>query len=193
MAIEKYLEHLPKINPKSYIADSAVVMGMVELDEGTSVWPNATMRGDVNYIKMGKFSNVQDNAVVHVAAQPCPTIIGDHVTIGHGAIVHACIIEDNCLIGMGAVVLDGAIIGRGSIVGAGAVVAPGKIIPPYSKVMGIPGKVLATMTEEDEQERIKHARRYWNLASQYIEGGEAYMLDEPEIPIETDEPYQKYL
>ncbi len=90
MAIEKYLEHLPKINPKSYIADSAVIMGMVELDEGTSVWPNATMRGDVNYIKMGKFSNVQDNAVVHVAAQPCPTIIGDHVTIGHGAIVHGC-------------------------------------------------------------------------------------------------------
>ncbi len=187
------MEHLPKINPKSYIADSAVIMGMVELDEGTSVWPNATMRGDVNYIKMGKFSNVQDNAVVHVAAQPCPTIIGDHVTIGHGAIVHACIIEDNCLIGMGAVVLDGAIIGRGSIVGAGAVVAPGKIIPPYSKVMGIPGKVVATMTEDDEQERIKHARRYWNLAAQYIEGGEAYMLDEPEIPIETDEPYQKYL
>ena len=94
---------------------------------------------------------------------------------------------------MGAVVLDGAIIGRGSIVGAGAVVAPGKIIPPYSKVMGIPGKVVATMTEDDEQERIKHARRYWNLAAQYIEGGEAYMLDEPEIPIETDEPYQKYL
>ena len=97
MAIEKYLEHLPKINPKSYIADSAVIMGMVELDEGTSVWPNATMRGDVNYIKMGKFSNVQDNAVVHVAAQPCPTIIGDHVTIGHGAIVHACIINRSCI------------------------------------------------------------------------------------------------
>lgn len=193
MTVKKYLEHLPKIDPVTYVDDSAVIMGMVELAKGVSVWPNVTIRGDVNYIKIGEYSNVQDNAMVHVAAQPCPTIIGSHVTIGHSAVVHACVIEDNCLIGMGAVVLDGAIIGHGSIVGAGAVVPPGKIIPPYSKVMGIPGKVAAAMTEEDEQERISHARRYWNLAACYIEGGEKYMLDEPEIPLLTTELYQKYL
>ena len=113
MVQEKYLEHEPKIAGKTYIADSAVIVGMVEIGENSSVWPNVTMRGDVNYIKMGKFSNVQDGSVVHVAAQPCPTIIGDYVTIGHGAIVHACVIEDNCLIGMGSVILDGAIIGHG--------------------------------------------------------------------------------
>lgn len=193
MNLQKYLEHTPKVHEISYVADSAVLMGMVELDEGVSVWPNVTIRGDVNYIKIGKYSNVQDNSMVHVAATPCPTIIGSHVTIGHSAVVHACIIEDNCLIGMGAVVLDGAIIGRGSIVGAGAVVPPGKIIPPYSKVMGVPGKVVAQLTAEDEQERIRHARRYWNLAACYIPGGEKYKLDEPEIPMETTEIYQKYL
>ena len=115
------------------------------------------------------------------------------VDLCNPALSIACIIEDNCLIGMGATVLDGAVIGHGSIVGAGAVVAPGKIIPPYSKVMGIPGKVMATMTEDDEEERIKHARRYWNLATEYIEGGEKYLLDEPIIPIETEEEYKKYL
>lgn len=193
MTIRKYLEHMPKIHEKSYIADSADIMGMVEIGEGSSIWPNVAVRGDVNFIKMGKFSNVQDCSVVHVAATPCPTIIGDHVTIGHSATVHACVIEDNCLIGMGAVILDGAIIGHGSIIGAGSVVAPGKVIPPYSKVMGIPGKVMGTMTEADEEERIKHARRYWNLACDYVEGSEEWRLEEPEITMETKEIYKKYL
>lgn len=193
MTVEKYLEHEPKIAENTYVADSAVIVGMVEIGENSSIWPNVTMRGDVNYIRMGKYSNVQDGSVVHVAAQPCPTIIGDYVTIGHGAIVHACIIEDNCLIGMGSVILDGAIIGHGSIIGAGSVVPPGKVIPPYSKVMGIPGKVVAELTEEDEVGTIKHSRRYWNLAADYIEGGEALKVDEPEIPLETTEAYKKYL
>ena len=193
MNLQNYLEHTPKVNPISYVADSAVLVGMVEIDEGVSIWPNVTVRGDVNYIKIGKYSNVQDNAMVHVAATPCPTIIGSHVTIGHSAVIHACVIEDNCLIGMGAVVLDGAIIGKGSIVGAGAVVPPGKIIPPHSKVMGVPGKVVAEMTDEDEQERIRHARRYWNLACCYIPDSDKYKLDEPKIPINTAEIYKKYL
>ena len=193
MTIEKYMEHSPKIDEKTYIADSAVIMGMVEIGEGGSIWPNVTVRGDVNYIKIGKYSNVQDNSVVHVAAQPCPTIIGDYVTIGHSATVHACVIEDNCLIGMGSVILDGAIIGHGSIIGAGSVVPPGKVIPPYSKVMGIPGKVVAELTPEDEQGTIRHSRRYWNLATRYIPEGEKYRLDEPEIEMVTEEKYQKYL
>jgi carbonic anhydrase/acetyltransferase-like protein (isoleucine patch superfamily) len=193
MTIEKYLDHSPKIDEKTYVADSAVIMGMVEIGECCSVWPNVTMRGDVNYIKMGKFSNVQDNSVVHVAAQPCPTIIGDYVTIGHSATVHACIIEDNCLIGMGSVILDGAIIGHGSIIGAGAVVPPGKVIPPFSKVMGIPGKVVAQLTPEDEQGTIRHSRRYWNLAADYVKGGDAYKVEEPKVPMETGEAYKKYL
>ena len=167
MAIEKYLEFEPKIAGECFIADSASVVGKVNLGKNTSIWHNAVLRGDVNTITMGDYSNVQDGSVVHVDGK-IPTIIGNYVTIGHGAIIHGCTIEDNCLIGMGAIILDGVVIGKGSIIGAGSVVPPGKEIPPNSLVMGLPAKVVKEIDEERANGNIRHAEHYWRLASDYL-------------------------
>ncbi len=131
----------PKVHPSVYIAPTAVIVGDVTIEEGVSVWDGAVLRGDVSYIVVGKNSNIQDNVVVHVS-HDMPTIIGENVTVGHLAMVHAAKIEDNVIIGIHAVVLDGSEIGEGSVIGAGAVVTPRTKIPPNSLVLGIPGKVV---------------------------------------------------
>ena len=136
----------PTIDEKVYIAAGAQVLGDVTLKEYSSVWHNAVLRGDVNKIVIGRYTNIQDNSVVHVADNYSATI-GDFVTVGHNATVHACIVEDHCLIGMGSTVLDGAVIGRGSIVAAGAVVSPRTIVPPFSLVAGVPAKVVKQLPE----------------------------------------------
>ncbi len=136
----------PKINEKAYSFSTAVLIGDVELKEYASVWPNATLRGDINKVVVGRYSNIQDNSCLHVADN-YGCIVGDYVTVGHSVTLHACTIEDYCLIGMGATVLDGAVIGRGSIVGAGALVTKGTIIPPNSLVVGCPAKVKKTLDE----------------------------------------------
>ena len=136
--------HSPKLHERTYVADGARVIGDVTLGEFSSIWYNCTVRGDVNKITIGRYTNIQDNSVVHVADLH-ETIIGDFVTVGHNAVLHACTVEEHVLIGMGSVVLDGAVIGKGSIVAAGAVVSPHTVIPPYSLVTGIPGKVLKTL------------------------------------------------
>jgi len=164
----------PVMHESSFLAVSADIIGDVVLAEGVNIWNNATVRGDENCIRIGRYTNIQDNCTVHVDTslpgrpEPGPTNIGEYVTIGHGAIIHACTLGDACLIGMGAIVLDGAVIGKGSIVGAGSVVTPGTVIPPYSLVLGIPGKVVKTLPEESISERISHAERYWERAKQYI-------------------------
>lgn len=137
----------PILYKNSYVADSADIIGAVTMEEYSSVWYNCTIRGDVNSIRIGKYSNVQDNSVIHVT-EDYPTIIGDYVTIGHNAIIHGVTVEDHCLIGMGAIVLEGTIIGRGSIIAAGAVVKKGEIIPPNSLVAGVPAKVIKTIPED---------------------------------------------
>ncbi|WP_371379834.1 gamma carbonic anhydrase family protein [Sporomusa aerivorans] len=137
----------PTIHEKTYIADGAKAIGAVTMEEFSSLWYNTVARGDVNRIHIGRYTNVQDNSVVHVADSH-PTIIGDYVTVGHNAIIHGCTIEDHCLIGMGAVVLNGAVIGKGSIIAAGAVVRENQIVPPHSLVVGVPGKVVKSVTEE---------------------------------------------
>lgn len=139
----------PNLHEKSYVAKGAVVVGDVTLGEYGSIWHNASLRGDVDKITIGRYTNIQDNAVVHVSDE-LPAIIGDYVTVGHSAIVHACTVEDHCLIGMGSVVLDGAVIGRGSIIAAGAVVAPRTVIPPFSMVVGVPGKVIKQLPENTD-------------------------------------------
>lgn len=141
---------LPFLDEKTYIAEGAQLTGKVEIDKYGSVWHNTVIRGDVNFIKIGKYTNIQDNCVVHVADEH-PTIIGDYVTIGHRAIVHGSIIEDHCLIGMGAIILDGVKIGRGSIIAAGALVRENQEIPPFSMVMGIPGRIVKTLPENTDK------------------------------------------
>jgi len=135
----------PQIDPTAYVAREAVVMGDVRLAAHSSVWPTAVLRGDINYIEIGEGSNIQDGTIVHLA-EDIPVIVGKLVTVGHRAILHACTVEDECLIGMGAVILDEAIIGRGSIVGANALVTKGTRIPPGSLVMGTPAKVVRALS-----------------------------------------------
>ena len=137
----------PNLDSKTYIADGAHAIGAVTMKEFSSLWYNVVVRGDVNRIEIGRYTNIQDNSVVHVA-DDYPAIIGDFVTVGHNAVIHACTIEEHCLIGMGAVILNGAVIGKGSIIAAGALVRERQIIPPYSLVAGLPGKVLKQVPEE---------------------------------------------
>ena len=164
--IMNFLNFNPRINEDSFIAQNATIIGQVEILEGANIWFGAVLRGDVNTIKIGKFTNVQDNTVVH-CDDDYPTIIGDNVTIGHNSIIHGCIIEDNSLIGMGAIVLNGAKIGSNVIVGAGALVPSNKVIPDNSLVVGSPCKVIRELTNEEIESLKKSAENYYQISKKY--------------------------
>jgi gamma-carbonic anhydrase len=146
--LDTFLRRQPKLGDGVYIARGAVVIGDVTLGEYSSVWYNAVLRGDINRIVIGHHTNIQDNSVVHLADE-FPCFIGNWVTVGHNAIVHACTVGDECLIGMGATVLDGAEIGEQSIIGANALVTQFTKIPPGSMVLGSPAKVVRTLNAEE--------------------------------------------
>jgi carbonic anhydrase/acetyltransferase-like protein (isoleucine patch superfamily) len=151
----------PDFSQAAFIAANAVVIGSVNIAAGVSIWYGAVVRGDIERIDIGEYTNIQDGAILH--GEPgFPTILEDHVTLGHRAVVHAAYIERGSLIGIGAVVLDGVKVGTGSIIGAGAVVT--KDIPPQSLVVGIPGKILRPVTDTEAAELIVHAQRYQKLA-----------------------------
>lgn len=153
----------PRIDPSCFIADSAEVMGSVTIGADSSVWYKAVLRGDVDSISVGCRTNIQDLTMVH-CDEGLPTVIGDDVTIGHSAIIHACTIGNKCQIGMGAIILDGAVIGDGCIIGAGAVVPPRMVVPPLSQVMGIPGRVVKTLAPDKAEAVAEHSRLYAELA-----------------------------
>ena len=157
--LARHLSKTPDIARANWVAANATVVGDVTLGPRSSVFYGAVLRGDIARIVVGEGSNIQDNCVVHLA-DDLDAIIGAWCTIGHGAIVHACTIEDECLIGMGATVLDGARIGARSIVGAGAVVTPRTVIPPGSMVLGAPAKVVKTLTEEQQRALKGWAEKY---------------------------------
>tara|TARA_Y100001968_G_C19240412_1_gene659125 strand:+ start:117 stop:620 length:504 start_codon:yes stop_codon:yes gene_type:complete len=157
----------PNIGNNCFIADSADVIGDVTIGNDSSIWFGTVARADMHYIKIGSKTNIQDNCTVHVTTDIHPTIIGDEVTIGHNVIVHGCTVEDRCLIGMGAIIMDGAIIGEGSLIGAGALISPNTIIPPKSLVVGLPGKVLRQVTDEEFNEIIDRAQHYIDFAKKY--------------------------
>ena len=147
----KHFEHahiLPEIGKETRIAQQAIVSGHVILGDQCSVFPYAVLRGDVNRIVIGNQTNIQEHVVVHVSLD-AETYIGDRVTVGHGAIVHGCRVESDCLIGMHATILDGAVIGHHCIIGANTLITQNKTIPPYSLVLGSPGKVIRTLTHDD--------------------------------------------
>ena len=169
----KFKGNEPKIGKNVLLCDGAKVIGEVEIGNNSSIWYNCVLRGDVNYIKIGENSNVQDCSVVHVwhrdeKSSGYPTIIGDNVTIGHNCIIHACRIEDNCLIGMGSIVMDNANIGKNSIVGAGSVVTKGKNFPPNSLIIGNPAKVVRELTLEEIEEIRNSAIRYVEFAKEFL-------------------------
>jgi gamma-carbonic anhydrase len=168
--LDTFLRKAPTLGQGVYIAQGAVVVGDVTLGDFASVWYNAVLRGDINRIEVGHHSNVQDGAVVHLADQ-FACVIGNYVTVGHSAIVHACTIRDECLIGMGCTILDGAVIGEQSIVGARALVTQGTQIPPGSLVLGAPAKVVRALSPEERQ-RIRYwADKYASNAAYCLENG----------------------
>ena len=167
--IRSYRGALPRIAASAYLDPSAQIIGNVEIGERSSVWCNATLRGDVNTIRIGDDSNVQDNSVLHVDYGEFPLHIGDRVTVGHSVVLHGCTVEDDCLIGIGAIVLNGAIIGRGSVIAAGALVSEGARIPPGSLVMGVPGKVRREVNEIERERFHLNWQRYVDLARHYLD------------------------
>jgi carbonic anhydrase/acetyltransferase-like protein (isoleucine patch superfamily) len=158
----------PTIPATCYVDLSAQVIGDVQLGERSSVWMNAVVRGDVNSIRIGANSNVQDCAVLHGMRYIYPVVVGDWVTIGHNATVHGCIVEDAVLVGMGATILNDARIGEGSIIAAGAVIPEHTVIPPNSLVAGVPGKVRRSLTPADRELILKYARNYLDYSAIYL-------------------------
>lgn len=163
-----YLDTKPMIDETAFVAQGVRVIGDVTIKEGANIWYNTVLRGDEHPIVIGKYTNIQDNCTLHIM-HDWPCIVGDYVTIGHGAIVHGCTVGDNCLIGMGAVVLSYAEIGENSIIAAGSVVTEHAKIPPRSMVMGIPGKVVRQITDEEVKMLRESALNYHALAQRYEE------------------------
>ena len=159
----------PRIHPTAFIDDSAQVIGDVEIGEESGIWMCAVVRGDVNAIRIGRRTNIQDGTIVHAMTGTHQTTIGDSVTIGHGAIIHGCTIEHQCLIGMGAILLNGAHVGTGSIVAAGTLIVENMKVPPKSLVMGSPGKVKRLLTQAEVAEIQMYADRYVGYRLDYME------------------------
>ena len=168
--LDTFLRRQPTLGRDVYLASSAVVVGDVTLGDQASVWYNAVLRGDINRIVVGEGSNIQDNAVLHLA-DDFPCILGRYVTVGHSAIVHACTVEDECLIGMGATILDGAVIGAQSIVGANALVTQGTKVPPGSMVLGSPAKVVRALSQAERDSLKGWAEKYVKNAAYCLRHG----------------------
>jgi len=158
----------PTVDPSAYVDESAQVIGDVHIGSESSVWMNAVIRGDVNAIRIGARTNVQDGAVIHVQTGTHPTTVGDEVTIGHGAIVHGCTIEDRCLVGMGAILLNGVRVGAESIVAAGSLLPENFQVPPRSLVMGSPAKVRRQLTDADVGSIRGYAGNYVRYRLDYV-------------------------
>src|SRR5271154_2072357 len=165
--IRTYLGRAPQIAATAYIDPQAVVIGDVVIGAHSSVWPCAVLRGDVNFIRIGSRTNIQDGSVLHVMRDTNALILGDNVTIGHGVVLHGCTIESRCLIGMGSVILNGAKIGAGSIVAAGTLIPEGTEVPPGSMFMGHPGKLRRALTAAENDSIDHYARNYVKYAETY--------------------------
>jgi carbonic anhydrase/acetyltransferase-like protein (isoleucine patch superfamily) len=165
--IDRYLDLVPSVGAKVLVAPGAALVGDVRLADDSSIWWGAILRGDLAPISVGARSNIQDGTVMHVADQT-PCVVGDEVVVGHRAMLHACRVEDGCLIGMQATILDQAVIGHGSVVGAGALVIQRTVIPPRSLVLGAPAKVVRPLTAEDEAFHRAVAQKYVRLKENYL-------------------------
>jgi carbonic anhydrase/acetyltransferase-like protein (isoleucine patch superfamily) len=166
--IRPYKGRLPVVDPSAYVDASAQVIGDVEIGEASSVWMNVVIRGDVNTIRIGRRSNVQDGTIVHVMHDTHPTRIGDDVTIGHGAVVHGCTIGDRVLVGMGATVLNGARVGPDAIVAAGSLVPEGMVIPSRSLAMGSPARVRRELSDAEVASILEYAENYVRYRLDYL-------------------------
>jgi carbonic anhydrase/acetyltransferase-like protein (isoleucine patch superfamily) len=160
----------PRIDPTAFVAPTAVVIGDVEIGPETGVWFHCVLRGDDNFIRIGARSNLQDGTVVHINSKTYPTIIGDDVTIGHGAIIHACTLHDWAFVGLGATVMDGAVIERGGMLSAGGLLSPGKVIGPNELWVGAPAKLKRVLSAEERAGFDYNAIHYRELAARFRKG-----------------------
>ena len=167
MPIHPFQGVLPRLGARVFLAPGAHVVGDVELGDDVSFWFHTAARGDVNFIRIGPRTNIQDGTILHVAHERFPLVIGAGVVVGHSAVVHGCTVEDGALIGIGARVLDGAVVERGAMVGAGAVVAPGHRIPAGHLALGIPARPVRPLTEEEIRRIVDTADRYVELKETY--------------------------
>ncbi|MDM7922583.1 MAG: gamma carbonic anhydrase family protein [Pyrinomonadaceae bacterium] len=158
----------PKIHETAYVTDDAIVIGDVVVGEDASIWFGSIVRGDVNYIRIGARTNIQDATVIHVSSKTHPTVLEHEITVGHRVTLHGCYIETGCLIGIGAIVMDGVRVGANSLVAAGSLLTPGTQIPPGSLVMGAPGKVKRPLTDEELADLPRFWRNYVELKKHYI-------------------------
>lgn len=172
--IRPFRGKLPRIGARAYVDPASTLIGDVEVGEDASIWPGVVARGDVHFIRIGARSNVQDGTIIHVTHDGpyspggFPTIIGDDVTIGHGAVIHACTIEDACLIGMHATVLDGAIVKKHGFVGAGTVITPGKVVGERELWLGNPGKLVRVLSDAQVEQLYYSAATYVRLKDEYL-------------------------
>lgn len=167
--IRSYRGVAPRIAPSVYIDPSAQIIGDVVIGERSSVWPNVAIRGDVNHIRIGEETSIQDNSVLHVDHMIYPCLVGNRVTVGHSVVLHGCEVEDDALIGIGAIVLNGAKVGAGAVVAAGALVPEGMSIPPNMVVMGAPAKVKREVTQEERDRFRKNCDNYVKITAIYKE------------------------
>lgn len=158
----------PRIHSTVFVADNAVVIGDIEIGEDSSVWFGSVIRADVNYIRIGARTNIQDHTIIHVNTGTHPTILEDEITVGHRVTLHGCYVESGCLVGIGSIVLDGARIGRNSLIAAGSLVTPNTKIPPGSLVMGAPAKVKRELTSDELESITRNWQSYVELKQAYL-------------------------
>ena len=168
--IRIFKNHAPRVAPSAYVDESAQVVGDVVIGEESSVWMNAVVRGDVNHIRIGSRTNIQDGTIVHVMRDPShPTSVGDDVTVGHGVVLHGCTVANRCLIGMGAILLNGSSVGEDCIVAAGTLLLEGMAVPARSLVMGSPGKVRRSLTDDEVAFILQSAQNYVAYRLDYMQ------------------------
>jgi gamma-carbonic anhydrase len=167
--IRPYRGKWPEIAASAYVDRASVVIGDVVIGEDSSIWPMVVVRGDVNSIRIGRRTNIQDGSILHVMKDEFPLILGDDITVGHSVTLHGCTVESRCLVGMRATILNGAVVGTGSIVAAGALLTERTVIPPRSLVMGSPGKVKRALTAIDQATIDRYAERYVEYKNLYRE------------------------
>jgi carbonic anhydrase/acetyltransferase-like protein (isoleucine patch superfamily) len=165
--IRPFKDQTPRIHHSAFIADSAEVIGDVEIGEDASVWFGSVVRGDVNYVRIGARTNIQDCSVIHVDSRGYPTVLEEEITVGHRVTLHGCYVEAGCLIGIGATLLDGVRVGRGSLVAAGSLLTPKTEVPPNSLVMGSPAKVKRSLNGEEVANFSHNWKNYVDLIKTY--------------------------
>ncbi len=165
--IRQFNSILPKVDPTVFIADDAVVIGDVEIGEDSSVWFGSVIRGDVNFIRIGARTNIQDATIIHVSSKTHSTVLDDEITVGHRVVLHGCHIESGCLIGIGSIVMDGVRVGRNSLVAAGSLLTPGTQIPPRSLVLGSPARVKRELNDDEIAYLDRSWRNYVELKRKY--------------------------